>query len=156
MSKGWKIALSIAAAVLLLMMLGVGGCIYYFSQLGKDVQQDKVAGERLGETADEDACLKEALARTKGKNMITGTAAGTAFLIGCLEKSKPSQGFCTGVPSSEDKEGSRAWAEAKCRDLGQNNITCGAMLGIVIGHCQKRGEDRTEPSPEPTKEEKKK
>ena len=81
MSKGWKIALSIAAAVLLLMMLGVGGCIYYFSQLGKDVEQDKVAGERLGETADEDACLKEALARTKGKNMITGTAALIGQLI---------------------------------------------------------------------------
>ncbi|HMV86301.1 MAG TPA: hypothetical protein PLD20_15475 [Blastocatellia bacterium] len=155
MSKGWKIALSIAAAVLLLMMLGVGGCIYYFSQLGKNVEQDKVAGERFGETADENACLKEGLARAKGKNMITGTAAGTAFLIGCLEKSKPSPGFCTDVPSRQDKEGSRTWAEAKCRELGQNDITCGAMLGMVIAHCQKNG-DRTDATPEPTKEEKKK
>lgn len=155
MSKGWKIALSIAAAVLLLMMLGAGACIYYFSQMGKEVQQDQKAGERLGETADEDACLKEAFARTKGKNMIAGTAAGTVFLGACLQNSKPSPGFCDSVPSSQDKEGSRTWAEARCRDLGESNITCGAVLGVVIGHCQKR-ERTTAPIPESTKEEKKK
>jgi hypothetical protein len=154
MSKGWKIALSIAAAVLLLMMLGAGACIYYFSQIGKDVKQDQVAGERLGETADEDACLKEAFARTKGKSMIAGTASGTVFLGACLQKSKPSPGFCDSVPSREDKEGTRTWAEAKCRDLGESNITCGAIFGIVINHCQK-GERSAEPTPEPTKEEKK-
>jgi hypothetical protein len=155
MSKGWKIALSIAAALLLLMMLGAGACIYYFSQLGKDVQQDKIAGERLGENSDEDACLKEALARTKGKNMISGMASGSVFLTSCLEKSKPTPGFCDDVPSSQDKEGSKIWAEAKCRDLGQSNITCGAMLGIVIGHCQNK-ERTPAATPESTNKEKKK
>ncbi len=155
MSKGWKIALSIAAAVMLLMMLGAGACIYYFSQMGKEVQQDQKAGERLGETADEEACLKEAFARTKGKNMIAGTAAGTVFLGACLQKSSPSQGFCDGMPSSQDKEGSRTWVEARCRDLGESNITCGAVMGVVIGHCQNRVR-RTEATPESTNKEKKK
>jgi hypothetical protein len=155
MSKGWKIALSIAAAVLLLMMLGAGACIYYFSQIGKEVQQDQKAGERMGETADEDACLKEAFARTKGKNVITGAAAGSVFLGSCLQKAKASPDFCDGVPSSQDKEGTRTWAEAKCKDLGESNITCGAILSVVISHCQK-GDRGAEPTPESTKEEKKK
>lgn len=155
MSKGWKIALSIAAAVLLLMMLGAGACIYYFSQIGKDAKQDQTAGERFGETADEEACLKEAFARAKDKNMIAATATTTVFLGACLQKSKPSPGFCDTVPSGQDKESSRIWAETKCRDLGQSSITCGAVLGIVIGHCQ-RSERSAEPTPEPTNKEKKK
>jgi len=153
MSKGWKIALSIAGAVMFLLILGAGGCIYYFSQLGKEVQQDQKAAEQLGETANEDACLKEALARGKGKNVITGTASVSIFLATCLRKASPSPGFCDQVPDRQDKEGSRAWIEAKCKELGQNSITCGAALGGVIAHCQNRGKDI---APEPTREEKKK
>src|SRR5262245_60316773 len=119
MTKGWKITLSIAAAALLLMMLGVAGCIYFFSQLSKDVQQDQQAAERFGETADEEACLKEALARGKSKNMISGTASATVFLTTCLRKAKPTTGFCDGVPDPQDKESSRAWAGAKCKELRQ-------------------------------------
>lgn len=153
MSKGWKIGLTIAASVMLLLMLGAGACVYYFSQLGKDIQQDLKAGERFGETADEDACLKEAFTRSKGKNAISGTASATVFLVTCLEKSKPTPGFCNDVPSRQDKEAAKIWAGTKCQELGQNDMTCGAILGAVVGHCQSRERDA---EPEPTNEEKKK
>lgn len=159
MSKGWKIGLSIAAGFMLVLMLGAGACIYYFSQLGEQVKEDQQAAERFGETADEEACLKETLERSKGKSAIAGIASNAVFLSTCLRKSKPTPGFCDAVPSSEDKEATKAWMESKCKELGQSNMTCGAIFGTIIGHCQNRGSDpEPEPTakPEPTKKEKKK
>jgi len=147
MTKGWKIGLSIAAGFMLVLMLGAGACIYYFSQLGQQVKEDQRAAEQLGETADETACLNAAFARAEGKNAIAGTASATVFLTTCLRKSRPSPGFCADVPSNEDREAARTWAESKCRDLGQNKITCSAVMGGVIAHCQNRGRD---PEPAPT------
>lgn len=149
MSKGWKIGLTIIAAFMLLMMLGAGACFYYFSQIGEQVKEDQKAAEKLGETADEQACLQEALARAEGKNAISGAATATVFLSTCLRKSKPSRGFCDGVPSSDDREATRQWAESKCKTLGQSNLTCGAVMGAVIGHCQQRGSDPPPPIAQP-------
>lgn len=159
MSKGWKIGLSIAAGFMLVLMLGAGACIYFVSQLSSEVKEDQKAAEQLGETADEAACLNAAFARAEGKNAIAGTASATVFLSTCLRKSKPSRGFCTDVPSSEDREATRTWTDSKCKELGQNTITCSAVMGMVIAHCQNRGRD-PEPTPtakpEPTNKEKKK
>lgn len=159
MSQGWKIGLTIIVAFMLLMMLGVGACFYYFSQLGDQVKEDQQAGERLGETADERACLQQALSRAEGKNAITGTASATVFLTTCLRKSRPSPGFCTGVPLSDNKEETRKWMDSKCNELGQNKITCGGVLTAVIAHCENRNIDQEPvPSVEPeskTKEKKK-
>lgn len=147
MTKGWKIGLTIIAAIMLLMMLGAGACFYYFSQIGEQVKEDQIAAEKLGETADEQACLHEALARAEGKNAIAGAASATVFLTTCLRKSRPSIGFCDGVPSGDDREATRRWAEAKCKELGKDGIACGVIIGGVIGHCQNRGSD---PLPSPT------
>ncbi len=85
--------------------------------------------------------------------MITGRASVSIFLATCLRKAKPTPGFCDQVPARQDKEGSRAWVETKCKELGHSSVTCGAALGGVIAHCQNRENDA---APEPTKEEKKK
>lgn len=157
MSKGWKIGLSIAAGLMLVLMLGAGGCIYYFSQLTGQVKEDQKAAERFGESADEAACLKETLARSKGKSGITGITSNTVFLATCLQKSRPTAGFCDDVPRSNDNEAAKSWMKAKCQELGQSEITCGAIYGAIIGHCQNRGRDpEPEPSVEPDKKEKKK
>ena len=147
MSTGWKIGLTIIAAFLLVMMLGVGACFHYFSQLGNQVKEDQQAAERLGETADEQACLHEAMARAEGKNAISGTASATVFLATCLQKSRPTRGFCDGVPDRNDREAVRIWVESKCKELEKgSSITCSAMMSAVMSHCQNRGSD---PAPTP-------
>ena len=156
MTKGWKIGLSIAAGFALVLMLGAGACIYYVSQLTGQVKEDQKAAERFGETADETACLNETLARSKGKSALTAVASNSIFLSTCLKRSRPTPGFCSDVPPSDDKEQTRAWIKTKCRDLGESDLTCGSIYGVIIGHCQHRPEDSTSaPEPEPTKKEKK-
>lgn len=149
MSNGWRIGLTLIVAFMLLLMLGAGACFYYFSQLGNQVKEDQQAAERLGETADEKACLQQALSRAEGKNAISGTASATVFLTTCLRKSRPSPGFCTDVPLSDDREETRKWMDSKCKELGQNSITCGGVLAAVIAHCENRGRD---PEPVPSVE----
>ena len=136
MSKGWKIGLSIIAGLLLALTLAGGACIYYFSQLTTQVKEDQKAAEQFGETADEAACLKETLARSKDKSAITAVASNTIFLGTCLKKSRPTPGFCSDVPSSEDKEAVKSWVKNKCQDLGQSDFSCGSIYGIIAGHCQ--------------------
>ncbi|MBP6820148.1 MAG: hypothetical protein KA368_01320 [Acidobacteria bacterium] len=160
MSKGWKIGLSIAAGLMLVLMLGVGACFYFVSQIAGDVKEDQKAAERFGETADEEACLKETLARSKDKSGISAVASNAIFLGTCLQKSKPTPGFCDAIPTSDDKEATKAWVKTKCKDLGQSDLTCGSIYGAVIGHCQSRNRRQAEPEPtvepEPSKMEKKK
>ncbi|HQR35206.1 MAG TPA: hypothetical protein PLK30_20880 [Blastocatellia bacterium] len=136
MSKGWKIGLSIAAGFMLVLMLGAGACVYYFSQLTGQIKEDQKAAERFGETADQAACLKETFARSKGKSSITAAASNSIFLSTCLQKSRPTPGFCDDVPSSDDKEKTKAWIKNKCQEVGEDNLTCGSVYGIVLGHCQ--------------------
>lgn len=159
MSKGWKIGLSIAAGLMLVLMLGAGACIYYVSQLTGQVKEDQKAAERFSETADEAACLNETLARSKDKSAITAVASNTVFLATCLQKSRQTPGFCNDVPTNDDKEATQVWIKNKCKELGQSDFSCGSIYGIIIGHCQKS--DRTlEPAPtakpEQTNKEKKK
>lgn len=144
---------------MLVLMLGAGACIYYVSQLGTQVKEDQKAAERFSETADEAACLKETLARSKEKSGISAIASNAVFLSTCLQKSQPTMGFCDDVPRSNDNEAAKTWMKTKCQDQGQSEITCGSIYGVVIGHCQSRGRDaEPEPTaePEPAKKEKKK
>ncbi|MFN0107981.1 MAG: hypothetical protein ACKVZH_03935 [Blastocatellia bacterium] len=156
MTKGWKIGLSIAAGLMLVLMLGAGGCIYYLSQLTGQVKEDQKAAERFGESADEAACLKETLSRSKDKSGISGIASNAVFLSACLQKSRPTAGFCADVPSSNDEETIKAWVKTRCQELGQSEFTCGSIYGAIASHCQNRGSDpEPEPSAEPDKSEKK-
>ena len=152
MSKGWKIGLSIAAGLMLVLMLGAGACVYYFSQITSQVKEDQKAAERFGDNADEEACLKETLARSKDKSGISAVASNAIFLGTCLQKSRPTPGFCDAVPTSDDKEATKTWMKTKCQDLGQSDLTCGSIYGAVIGHCQNRNRRQAEPEPEPSAE----
>jgi len=157
MSKGWKIGLSIAAGLMLVLMLGAGACIYYVSQLTGQVKEDQKAAERFGENADEAACLKETLERSKDKSAITALASNSVFLSTCLRKSRPTPGFCSNVPPTDDKEKAQAWVKTKCRELGQSELACGSIFGVIMGHCQNRDADPAPTAePAPTNKEKKK
>jgi hypothetical protein len=151
MSKTWAIVLSIIGGLFLLGLVAVAGVVYWVyqskdrlvqsvEQIGKDVKDAK----EIGAKTDNEGCLKEALARHKRDNSLTGQISTHGFLIACLEASKPSQGFCDGVPNPDDSMKFADWTLKKCSDLGlQNDQSCEAILIPVVAHCH-----RSEDSPE--------
>ena len=145
MSKNWAIVLSIIGGLFLLGLVAVAGVVYWVyqskdklvqsvEQIGKDVKDAK----EIGAKTDKEGCLKEALARHKRDNSLTGQILTQAFLSACLEASKPSQGFCDGVPHPDDNMQLADWTLKKCSDLGlQNDQTCYVILIPVQAYCHK-------------------
>ena len=140
MTRGWKIGLSIFIGLFLALMLAVGAGIYFLSKYGREmgegVKRSQSEGENFGRGTDDAGCLQEALARNKKNNSITKIVSSNVFLATCLKESKPSQGFCEGVPLRSHKQESKRWAEQKCREAGQSGITCEAMFQVVQSYCE--------------------
>ena len=145
MSKTWAIVLSIIGGLFLLGLIAVAGVVYWVyqskdrwiqsvEQIGKDAQDAK----EIGAKTDNEGCLKEALARHKRDNSLTGQISTHGFLVACLEASKPSQGFCDGVPQPDEEMQSADWTLKKCSDLGlQNDQTCYVILIPVQAYCHR-------------------
>ena len=147
MTRGWKIGLSVLAGLCLLLALVGGGCIYALSRYGRQISQganqSQTEGETFGKSSDEAGCLKEALARNKKSNSITNVVTINVFLGTCLKQSEPTQGFCEGVPSREERDKVKAWAARKCAEVGQRGLTCEAMFQVVLTHCE--GDEKGNP-----------
>ncbi len=140
MTRGWKIGLSIFVGLFLALILVAGAGIYFISKYGREmgegVKRSQSEGENFGKGSDNAACLKEALERNKQNNSITKIVSINVFLATCLKESKPTPGFCEGVPLRSDKQETKSWAAQKCREAGQSGITCEAMFQVVQSYCE--------------------
>src|SRR5262245_51130372 len=141
MSRAWIIVLSIIGGLFLLMIIAVGGLVYWVSQ-NKDrwIQSAERVGKEakeFGAKTNNEGCLKEALSRHKRDESITGRLSTNIFLGICLQESSPSPGFCDGVPPNGEIMKSANWTLKKCSDAGlQNDQGCQQMFGAVQGYCR--------------------
>jgi hypothetical protein len=95
-------------------------------------------GKKFGVNTDNEGCLNEALARHKRDKSVMGQISTGGFLGVCLEVSKPSPGFCDGVPPQNEIMKSASWSLKKCSDAGlQNDGGCKQIFGVVQKHCHK-------------------
>jgi hypothetical protein len=142
MSKPLTIVLSIIGGLFLLGIIAVGGVVYWvYQNKGKwieSAEQLVEEGKKFGVNTDNEGCLKEALARHKRDKSFTGQIATQGFLTVCLQASKPSPGFCDGVPAQNEILKSANWSLKKCSDAGlQNDQGCQRIFGTVQTHCHR-------------------
>jgi hypothetical protein len=142
MSKTLTIVLSIIGGLFLLVIIAVGGVVYWVYQ-NKDewvrsAEQLMDEGKKFGVNTNNEGCLNEALARHKRDKSLRGNISTPAFLTVCLQVSKPSPGFCDGVPQQNERMKSASWSLKKCSDAGlQSDQGCQAIFGIVQSHCHR-------------------
>ena len=140
MSKTWVIVLSIIGGIFLLAIIAGAGLVYWVSQnkdkwlqAAEDVQKE---AKEFGAKTDNAGCLREALARHKKDNSLTGQIAANMFLAGCLPQSEPSPGFCEGVPPKDEFMKSANWSLKKCADADlQTDQGCSNLFKVVQGYC---------------------
>jgi hypothetical protein len=142
MSKPLTIVLSIIGGLFLLGIIAVGGAFYWvYQNKGKWIESAErlvEEGKKFGVNNNNEGCLKEALARHKRDKSTMGQIATQTFLNVCLEASKPSPGFCDGVPQQNEILKSASWALKKCSDAGlQNDPGCKTIFGAVQSHCHR-------------------
>src|SRR5262249_48855723 len=142
MSKAWVIVLSIIGGLFLLAIIAVGGIVYWVYQ-NKDswirsAEQIGKESKDFGAKTDNEGCLNEALSRHKRDKSITGQISTTIFLGVCLQESRPSPGFCDGVPEKTEFMKSGAWTVKKCSDAGlQNDQGCQQLFKAVQEYCHR-------------------
>jgi hypothetical protein len=122
-----KIIIIAGVASFVLLAVIVGVIIYVVSD--KDYARQYSAalaeGREFGRRTDQDGCLREGMMRLKGAEepSTSQLAANDAFIGECLSVSRPTPGFCEGVPSVPYRE----WVADQCRQLGRADAVC---LGV--------------------------
>lgn len=121
MSKTSAIILSVIGGLFLLGIIAVGGFFYWVYQ--NSARQSAIRRinefEEFGAKTDNQGCLEEALARYKRDRSFSDPLAPESFVTYCLKASRPSPGFCDGVPPDETSEGYN-WDVKRCNDAGFN------------------------------------
>ncbi len=133
MSRGWKITLIVVGVIVLLLVVCIGGIGFYFYKSTEKVREE---AKTFAPQTDQAGCLKEAMSRQKQNDSATGIISNGAFLAVCLEKSKPTSGFCDGIPPSSNREKTSQWVNQQCNQSGLNSATCAGLMAIAQKHCE--------------------
>ena len=132
---GVLLVLLLAAAV----VVGVFVVRRYGPGLVEAGRQTFADGAEYGRLTDNEGCLHEAAARHARAVGFTDMVKNNVFLRACLEASRPSPGFCDGVPGRADfMEGIR-WQAVQCKRYGLTlEQQCGQLFQQVQQFCEER------------------
>ena len=142
MSTGVKVILIIAALILLLVLAVAGFGFYWWTQYGQRMmegaQTAQSDGREFGRSTDNAGCLNETLTRHRAHSGFSDAIANNLFLNGCLQASRPSAGFCDGVPRVEEVRATIEWHLERCRQANLQDSYCNQIFQQVQQYCERR------------------
>jgi hypothetical protein len=135
----------------------IGGGVWYwwkhhsaeFLEAGKATLAD---GRKSGESLEESGCVIHAVERHKADGSMGSVIRNSVWLSGCLDTSKPQQGFCDGVPSEDNPFAVGVWAAGACVHYGLADPYCHTLFQEVSKYCSspaRSGKTRNDPPPVP-------
>jgi hypothetical protein len=138
-------------------VLAIGGGAWYwwrhhsaeFLEAGRAAIED---GRKSGASLEEGGCVIHAVERHKGERSMTSAIRNSVWLNGCLDTSKPQQGFCDGVPSQDNPISVGVWAANTCVQYGVADPYCHTLFQEVSKYCSspaRAGKTRNGPPPVP-------
>ena len=142
MSTAGKVIITISICLILLVVGLVGAGAYWWSTEGRKMVEaggNAVAeGEEAGKKTDNQGCVDQTLARYKANQGLSGTISSNLFLVGCLQRSTPTPGFCDDVPRTNEVMRSASWQIQKCKDAGlPADPYARQIFAVVQQHCER-------------------
>ncbi len=143
-----KVTLIVGAVLLVGLIALVAGGVYLVRKYGPPLmeqgKQVMEEGESYGRQTDNEGCLTEGVARHKTADGFTELIKTNLFLRACLEASRPTPGFCDGVPGQLEFVKTAEWGHEQCRRHGLSaERQCGQLFAQVQQYCAARaGEPR--------------
>lgn len=140
----WMKVLLVVGVLLVLLVLGAGVAIFFLArtygpglvEAGKQTYEE---GVEYGRRTDQEGCLNEAVARHARAEGLTDMVKNTVFMRSCLEASRPTPGFCDGVPGRLEFMKSIGWQQQQCRRYGlTQEQQCGQLFQQVQQFCEQR------------------
>ncbi|MGH9931170.1 MAG: hypothetical protein ACREA9_18330 [Pyrinomonadaceae bacterium] len=147
---GWAKALIIVGVLLVLLVVGVIGAGVYWWSNNKDALIAKgkavvAEGQEAGRQTDNQGCVDQAITRYKSEPGFTNGISTSVFMQSCLQVSRPTPGFCDGVPKETEFIKSGQWQLAQCERVGLSaDQYCRQLFQTVERFCDKH-EVRTAP-----------
>ena len=148
MSLAAKIVLAIVVCFVLFAVAAVGLGVFLWQRHGSALidaasrQYDQ--GQTFGRQSDESGCLDQAIQRYKDSRGATGSIGASVFARACWNASRPTAGFCDGVPKPLDVLHAARWQVEQSRKAGVDDQFGGQIFAAQRTYCDAR------PRPVPT------
>jgi hypothetical protein len=138
-----KVLLVVGALLLVLLVAaGVAGFFVmrrYGPGLMEAGQKTFAEGAEYGRRTDNEGCLNEAAARQARVEGFGDMVGNNVFMRACLEASRPTPGFCDGVPRATEFMKAIGWQAQQCQRYGlKPEQQCGQLFQQVQQFCEKR------------------
>lgn len=140
----WAKALIIAGVLIVLLVIGVIGAGVYWWSNNKDALMAKAKalveeGQDAGRQTDNQGCVDQAVARYKRDPGFTNGISSGIFMESCFRVSRPTPGFCDGVPRETEFIKSANWQQAECERVGlSSDQYCRQLFQGVERFCGKQ------------------
>jgi len=156
--------LLVVGVLLVLLIVGAVVAVFFLARtygpgLVEAGKQTFTEGAEYGRRTDNEGCLNEAVARQAHADGFTAMIKNNVFVRACLEASRPTPGFCDGVPRQTEFMKSVGWQQQQCQRYGLSaEQQCSQLFGQVQQFCELGGrgaaddhapDTNVEPSPPP-------
>ena len=141
----WMKVLLVVGVLLVVLIVGALVAGYFVVRrygpgLVEAGQQTFNEGVEYGRRTDNEGCLNEAAARQARVEGFTDMVRNGIFMESCLGASRPTPGFCDGVPRQLELIKSATWQQQQCKRFGlKPEQQCGQLFQGVQRFCEKRG-----------------
>jgi hypothetical protein len=164
-----KVLLVVGGLLVVLIVVAVVAGFFVVRRYGPGLvesgKQTFNEGAEYGQRTDNEGCLNEAAARQARVEGFGDMVKNGIFMQVCLESSRPTPGFCDGVPRQLEVMKGVTWQHEQCKRFGlKPEQQCGQLFQGVQRFCEERarrgdlntngagasGGSTTPPPPRPT------
>jgi hypothetical protein len=140
----WMKVLLVVGVLLVLLLVGAGVVGFFvlraygpgLMEAGKQTYNE---GVEYGRRSDNEGCLNESVARHARAEGLTDMIKLNVFMRACLEASRPTPGFCDGVPRQTEFMKAVTWQQQQCQRYGlSTEKQCGQLFQQVQQFCETR------------------
>ena len=141
----WMKVLLILGVLLVVLVIGGAVAVYFLARtygpgLLEAGKQTYGEGVEYGRRTDNEGCLNETVARQARAEGLTDLIKNNVFMRACLEASRPTPGFCDGVPGRIEFIKSAGWQQQQCQRYGLSpEQQCTQLFQQVQQFCEERG-----------------
>ena len=152
----WMKVLLVVGVLLVVLIVGAVVAGYFVVRrygpgLMETTKQGGGEGREYGRLTDNEGCVNEAVARQSRAEGLGDVFKNVLFLRPCLEASRPTPGFCDGVPRQTEFMKAIAWQQQQCQRYGlPPEKQCSQLFRQVQQFCDERptGENNNADAPE--------
>jgi hypothetical protein len=126
----------------IVVIAGGASIVWLFTNSGEEAERriavKEVEGREFGTTTDQQGCIREGLNRGRDTTLfdLSSTLENKYFVHECLKSSRPTSGFCDGVPSIL-KNAATEWDEKQCEKMNIVTNVCRTVLDEQMMFCDK-------------------